>query len=324
MKKIILTVLTVLAAGSAFCQSKSKYAELVNKADKLYADKEYFKSANELSEAFAKYGVYAQTIDRYRAARAWALAGQADSAFVQLFQITHIEEFADLNLITNDASLSSLHADERWNFIIEFVKQNREKADKLDAALAAQLDSIYREDRQHSFEINEIEQNYGRNSNEMRQYLKKLSQKNSENIIKITKILDEKGWLGPDIIGEHGSRVLFSVMQYADTKTQEKYLPMIEDAVANEKADPIYFALLKDEMALKQGKRQIYGSRIGIDVQTGKYYIVPLEDPDNIDKRRAEIGLSKYNDYLSIFGLTWNVDEYKKELPELEAKHGIK
>ncbi|MDR2650994.1 MAG: hypothetical protein LBC68_01590 [Prevotellaceae bacterium] len=323
MKKIILIFLTVLSVNSTFCQNKEKYAELVNEAAKLHANKEYLKAAHKFSEAFSTFGVYAQTDDRYKAARSWALANQADSAFVQLFQITHGDDFSDLNIV-NDAALSSLHSDERWNFIIEFVKENNEKTSKYDAVLSAKFASIYQEDRQIKFEIGETEQKYGRNSDEMKQILKTINEKNAANVVEVTKILDEKGWLGADIIGEKGSNALFSVIQNADIKTQEKYLPMLREAVAKENTDPAYLALLEDEIALKQGKRQIYGSRIGIDLKTGKYYVAPLEDPDNVDKRRTEIGLGKYQDYLSIFGMTWNVDEYKKELPELEAKHGIK
>ncbi|MDR0755148.1 MAG: hypothetical protein LBF04_07150 [Prevotellaceae bacterium] len=323
MKKIILTLLTVLSVSSAFCQNREKYAELVNEADKLYANKEYLKSANKFLEAFSEYEIYAQISDRYKAACSWALAGQTDSAFVQLFQIAHIEDFADLSIV-DDVALSSLHADERWNFIVEFVKQNKEKASSLDAVLSAIFDSVYQENRQYDFELKETEQKYGRNSNEMSEIVKTINEKNAANLVKITKIIDEKGWLGTDIIGERGSQVLFSIIQYADVKIQENYLPMIKESVAKGNTDPSYLALLEDEVALKQRRRQIYGSRIGIDIKTGKTYIAPLEDPDNVDKRRKEIGLNKYQDYLSIFGITWNVDEYKKELPELDAKHGIK
>ncbi|MDR2292670.1 MAG: hypothetical protein LBE11_04255 [Prevotellaceae bacterium] len=323
MKKIILTFLTVLSAGYLFCQDKEKYAELVNEADKLYANKEYLKSANKYSEAFSEYDIYAQITDRYKAACSWALAGQTDSAFVQLFQIAHIEDFSDLNIV-NDLALSSLHSDERWNFIVEFVKQNNEKTSKLDAVLAAKFDSVYQTHRQYDFELKETEKKYGRNSSEMQQLVKSINEQNAANLVKITKIIDEKGWLGSDIIGERGSQVLFSILQYADTQTQENYLPLIKESVAKGNTDPSYLALLEDEIALKQGRRQIYGSRIGIDIKTGKTYVAPLEDPDNVDKRRKEIGLNKYQDYLSIFGITWNVDEYKKELPELDTKHGIK
>jgi len=46
----------------------------------------------------------------------------------------------------------------------------------------------------------------------------------------------------------------------------------------------------------------------------------PLVDPENVDKRRAEVGLETIQDYISNYGMTWNVEEYKKQLLEIEAK----
>jgi hypothetical protein len=43
------------------------------------------------------------------------------------------------------------------------------------------------------------------------------------------------------------------------------------------------------------------------------YYVLPLEDPDNVDKRRQSVGLPPMAEYVQYFGLTWNVEEYKKQ-----------
>jgi hypothetical protein len=40
--------------------------------------------------------------------------------------------------------------------------------------------------------------------------------------------------------------------------------------------------------------------------------------PDNVDKRRKEVGLNSIEDYAAEFGITWNVEEYKKMLPTYE------
>ena len=51
-----------------------------------------------------------------------------------------------------------------------------------------------------------------------------------------------------------------------------------------------------------------------------KVYVRPLIDPDNVDKRRAEVGLGPIQEYISKWGTTWDVEEYKKKLPEYEEK----
>ncbi|MNY29516.1 hypothetical protein D3C86_1635620 [compost metagenome] len=145
-----------------------------------------------------------------------------------------------------------------------------------------------------------------------------MNYKDSLNLFKVTKILDTKGWVGKDVVGEEANKTLFLVIQHADLQTQQKYLPMMQEAVNKGNANGANLALLEDRVALRQGKKQIYGSQIGRDKETNKYYVSILEDPDNVDKRRAEIGLQPMADYVSKWQIKWDVEQYKKDLPEIE------
>lgn len=78
--------------------------------------------------------------------------------------------------------------------------------------------------------------------------------------------------------------------------------------------------MLEDRVALGQGKKQIYGNQIGVFQESGESYVLPLEDPDNVDKRRSEVGLGKLQNYINYWGLTWSVEEYKKNLPKYEEE----
>lgn len=122
------------------------------------------------------------------------------------------------------------------------------------------------------------------------------------------------------MIGNQGNTTLFLVIQHSDIETQEKYLPMMRDALSKGNARASSLVLLEDRVALGKGEKQIYGSQVGRDQETGEYYILPLIDPDNVDKRRAEVGLETIQDYISNWEMTWDVEEYKKKLPEIEAK----
>jgi hypothetical protein len=200
--------------------------------------------------------------------------------------------------------------------------QNLEKSEaNLDKQLVAILDTIYLDDQDYRKQINDIGKKYGWESKELKDHLKIIQEQDSINIIKIKKILDEHGWLGADIIGNQGNTTLFLVIQHSDLKTQEEYLPLMREAVKKGNAKANNLAFLEDRVALRKGEKQIYGSQIAPDPETGEYIILPLIDPDNVDKRRTEVGLGKYQDYISDFGMTWNVEEYKKKLPELEMRH---
>ena len=97
----------------------------------------------------------------------------------------------------------------------------------------------------------------------------------------------------------------------------------MREAVKSGKASGSSLALLEDRVALKQGKKQIYGSQIGQDSDLKLYYVLPLEDPDNVDKRRAEVGLQPLSDYVNHWQIKWDVEQYKKDLPTIEAKRKV-
>jgi len=127
----------------------------------------------------------------------------------------------------------------------------------------------------------------------------------------VSSILDKHGWLGIEEVGENGNLALFLVIQHSDQSTQEKYLPMMRKAVKNKKASASSLALLEDRVALKQYKKQIYGSQIRRG-ESGKYYVLLLQDPDNVDKRRAEVGLQPLAEYVRQRQIKCDVEGYKK------------
>lgn len=318
-KTTILAILGLLVFNLSFGQDREKYSELIKEAWNLYETKDYKQSAEKYSEAFVALGNKGNISDRYNAACSWALAKEIDSSFVQLFRIAEKGNYSNYGHITTDTDLDILHSDKRWSEVLDKVKRNKEKAEaNLDKPLVAVLDTIYQEDQGLRRQISEVEEKYGRDSDEMKAHWKTIAEKDSINLIKIQKILDERGWLGPDIIGNQGNTTLFLVIQHSDQAVQEKYLPMMREAVAKGNARPSSLALLEDRVALGQGKKQIYGSQIGRNAETGEFYVSPLQDPDNVDKRRAEVGLGTLQEYVSNWNITWDVEKYKKELSEIE------
>ena len=48
------------------------------------------------------------------------------------------------------------------------------------------------------------------------------------------------------------------------------------------------------------------------------FYVSPMIDPDNVDQRRAEVGLQPLADYVRRWNIIWDVEQYKNDLPRLE------
>ena len=317
-KTTFFAILGLLICSLSFGQDGEKYSKLIKEAWNLYQSKKYKQSAEKYSEAFVALDNKGIVSDRYNAACSWALAKEVDSSFVQLSKIAEYGNYTNYGHITTDTDLNILHSDKRWSEILNIVKANKEKAEaNFDKPLVAILDTIYQEDQYLRMQINDVEEKYGRDSDEMKIYWKTIAENDSINLIKIQKILDERGWLGTDIIGNQGNTTLFLVIQHSDLTVQEKYLPMMREAAARENARPSSLALLEDRVALGHGKKQIYGSQIGRNQKTGEFYVLPLEDPENVDKRRADVGLGTLQEYISNWNIVWDVEKYKKELPKL-------
>lgn len=313
---ISLTLIAICLFNLSFGQDREKYLELINHAQSLYENSEYEKSGLKYSEAFIAFGNQGERKHRYKAACAWAMSSKIDSAFVQLYKISKNGSYSNHNYIAKDSKLNILHHDKRWSKVLAYVSKNLKrkiKADgKLDKDLIVILDSVFKRDRTVRLAIRQIEQKFGKESEEMRTHWRLMKKVDSINLVETVKILDRRGWLGADIIGRQGNQTLYLVIQHADLKIQEVYLPMMRKAVKKGHARVSELATLEDRVALRQGKKQIYGSQLGRDKETGEYYLLPLVDPDNVDKRRDEIGLGKLANYYRHGRFTWNIEKYKK------------
>jgi len=192
-----------------------------------------------------------------------------------------------------------------------------------DSDLIKTLEEVLKTDQEGRERLITILEKNGKDSEEFKNYNEQLKKRDSLNMLVVAKILDTRGWLGEDVIGKQASIALFLVVQHADLKTQKKYLPMLEDAVKQGNAMPNTLAMLQDRVAMLDGQKQFYGSQLTTDEDTGALYVHPIADPKNVDERRAKVGLGKIADYLSIYGLKWNLKEHEKEVLRFEKQNGL-
>jgi len=321
MKISLFFAFILVIFSTSFAQNKQKYNEHVDTASALYHSKEYKKSAEKYQEAFEQLEGKAYPNDRYNAACSYALAQDTENSFYHLFRLAEsTTRYSDYHHITNDTDLNSLHKDKRWNKLIPLVKANKEEKEKYyDKPLVAILDTVYKDDTTDRRKIDQIINDFGYESDEYKNLWDTINKKDSINQIKVNKIIDERGWLGEDVIGFQGNKTLFLVIQHADLDIQLKYWPIMQQAAKDGNVRKSYMALLEDRIALRQGKKQIYGSQIQGDID-GNYYVRPLIDPENVDIRRAEVGLNTMAEYVKRWDITWDVEKYIEFTQKMEAE----
>ena len=304
--------------SNAMAQVKNDYDKYVETAEDFFQSKEYIKAAQNYSKAFISNNNLGRVDHRYSAAQSWALGGEVDSAFFQLNKIAKANHSANFEM-NLDTSLTVLRKDPRWTSLMALVKENKEKEYKklLNPQVAAMLDTVYLDDQTLRRKLDELEKQNGQlTQTELTRFMEFIKPKDAANLVKVKWVLDKYGWLGEGDVGERGKSTLFLVIQHADLATQIKYLPMMRAAVKKGIADASNLALLEDRTLLGQGKKQIYGSQLRFNNRTGKNYVLPLEDPENVDKRRLAMGLNSMKDYVGRWGLIWSVDQYNRDLKE--------
>jgi hypothetical protein len=190
---------------------------------------------------------------------------------------------------------------------------------RMNDSLVRVLDTVAQDDEMYRDQLDDMVQRYGGQSKEVKTLYRQMQAQDSTNQTKVCAILDKYGWLGTDVLGEEGNGTLFFVLQHAELPMQVKYLSMLRTAVKEGRAKARHLAFVEDRVALRQGKKQIYGSQVGWDMRANSYFVLPLEDPDHVDQRRAAVGLPPLAEYLQNWQLKWDVQEYKKDLPRIEA-----
>lgn len=318
----LITIVLILSCHSiSYSQNdKVEYSKLIMDGWTSWTNKDVPKATSTYEKAFKlRNGIPLR--DRYNLSCIYALTGDKNAAFKHLFIVANELKWSDYNHLMNDTDLNPLHSDKRWEELKIIVKQNKEELEEgFDKVLVTTLDSIYFDDQSSRNKIRSMEEKHGRGSKEMDAFWQTILKKDSINLLKVIKILDTKGWPGIELIGERGTSTLFLVIQHADQQIQEKYLSMIEKAVADNNLPKRQFAMFYDRLLLRRGKLQIYGTQLAIDNKSKQPYVLPLKDPINVDKRRTDMGLNTMQENLNRWKLSWDVEDYIKSLPEIKAR----
>lgn len=131
------------------------------------------------------------------------------------------------------------------------------------------------------------------------------------NLKRVVVILDSMGYPNRKEYGDSSGLATFFVIQHADIKYQQKYLPLFEQAAKDGNMDLKNVVYMIDRVRLEKGEKQRYGTQIQPvkDSVTGfltdKAMIAPIEDEENVNERRASVGLGTIEEEAKEFGIPY-------------------
>ncbi len=189
------------------------------------------------------------------------------------------------------------------------VNANESKVD-----LVAILDTIWRTEQTPIRMRDSLMKAHGVDSPEAAKYQTIYKRNHLTNEKKIKAILEKQGWPKVEVIGEQGNLTICNVLQHADVEVRLKYLPLMKEAVKEKKLQPRLLARAEDRLATDRGDLQVYGGQIKYYPETKTFDVWPIIDPENVDQRRAEIGLVPIAEFLNgrRTPMKWDLDEQKK------------
>ncbi len=119
------------------------------------------------------------------------------------------------------------------------------------------------------------------------------------NTKRVRAIVRKYGWPTPELVGRDGVDAAFLIVQHAKLDFQKEILPLVEKAYRNGGLPGQSYALLLDRVLVGQGKPQVYGTQAKRfeEWKGQEVALEPIEDEENVDKRRAEVGLFPLAEY---------------------------
>lgn len=163
--------------------------------------------------------------------------------------------------------------------------------------IAREIDLMAKKDQ-------EVREKYFQSDNKsVERYMVEVQPVDLENISRLKDFVREIGFLGISKVGKKASFNAWLIVQHSpDHMFMEKYLSIMEEQPEDE-YDSKNFAYLKDRVLFNQGKSQIYGTQVVVDDKTGKAELYRVSDRNNLNTRRAEVGLETVEEYLKNYDI---------------------
>jgi len=127
---------------------------------------------------------------------------------------------------------------------------------------------------------------------------------------KAISVIENCGMPTLNEVNEHQMMGLWLVFQHTHHNVRKKYFPLFVKSAEKGDLKLSQIALMEDRILMMEGKPQKYGSQVQAGCTTD-WELYNLENPETVDKRRLKMGMIPLKDYLSDFGIKFEVEQVK-------------
>ncbi len=123
-----------------------------------------------------------------------------------------------------------------------------------------------------------------------------------ENQQIVVSIIETCGFPTGQKVGKKGILTIFLVIQHAHNSLREKYFSQFKKAAERKDLSLSNLATMEDRILVDQGKKQLYGTQL-FKMHSDSLKLYPILDPENVNERRAKVGMGPIEEYLEQFGI---------------------
>ena len=151
--------------------------------------------------------------------------------------------------------------------------------------LKQKLEWIFERDQYNRFRWNQAVNRRSESPQRIEKLARLAMDTDSTNLLMVNEVLREGGFPRKSQVGEFALLAVWAVFQHNPLEQQKVFLPQLEEAVRHGDIAPMYLALLKDRIDVREGRPQKYGTQSGPDG------LCPLLDASRVNEWRKEVGL---------------------------------
>lgn len=302
MKRIFFIYLFFLLVNSPLFSQRyllefddEKSAELLDKAEQAYVDKNYERSAKLYGKLMQKEGETPETLFN----QLTSLVHTTDTALIaNTFEKLNNSGWVDCNFLSKAIDFAEIKYKQifkLWQNAVKTCGQNNKTFNEKIKYPELRQQLLWLQMEDISADVRLIQKyKYGAEK-EMSLDALKLERKKVyvQNFFALLNIIEENGWLGIKEIGKDGAKAAWLIAQHGNhmVSQQAELLEMMEKAMNDNNFEKQYYAHLYDRVQANQRKPQRYGTLRYRDEETGEWKLYAVEDEEKLATYRQEVGL---------------------------------
>ena len=166
--------------------------------------------------------------------------------------------------------------------------------------IALQLDSMVKADQHWRNLLTKI-RNSEVFSMDISTAQKKVMETDSWNYLLLKDLVDEYGFLNPELVGNKGTHNFWLLVQHQDANPdfQKEVLQLMKAELENNADLKMDYAYLLDRVNVNSGEKQVYGTQLTLNADSSSYIPKPLIEPEKLNERRKKMLLPPIEKYIA-------------------------